>query len=59
MTKLVTSVAVLQVVEKGLVGLDDDLGKLVPELANLEVLKGFDTNGKAILRKQGKAVTLR
>lgn len=59
MTKLVTSVAVLQVVEKGLVGLDDDLGKLVPELANLEVLKGFDTDGKPILTKQGKAVTLR
>ncbi|KAK5038143.1 hypothetical protein LTS07_001612 [Exophiala sideris] len=59
MTKLVTAVAAMQVVEKGMVGLDDDLGKIVPDLSNLQVLDGFDDNGKAILTKATKAVTLR
>jgi CubicO group peptidase (beta-lactamase class C family) len=31
-TKLMTSIAALQCVERGQVGLDDDLGEVVPEL---------------------------
>ncbi|KAI1615242.1 beta-lactamase/transpeptidase-like protein [Exophiala viscosa] len=49
----------MQVVEKGMVGLDDDLGKVVPDLSDLQVLDGFDENGKAILTKATKALTLR
>ncbi|KAI9693924.1 MAG: hypothetical protein M1822_003195 [Bathelium mastoideum] len=37
-SKLITSVAVMQLVEKGLVGLDDDCGKIVRQLANKDVL---------------------
>ena len=59
MTKLVTAVAAMQVVEKGLVGLDDDLGNVMPELSNLDVLEGFDDNGQPMLGKQTKPVTLR
>lgn len=59
MTKLVTCVAVMQVVEKGLVAIDDDLGKVLPELHDLEVLEGFDSNEQPILGMQTKPVTLR
>lgn len=59
MTKLVTAVAVMQVVEKGLVELDDDLGEVLPELSELEVLEGFDSNEQPKLGKQTKPVTLR
>ena len=59
MTKLVTACAVLQVVEKGLVGLDDDLGNVMSELSNLEVLEGFDSNEQPMLGKQTRPVTLR
>ncbi|KAI9668230.1 MAG: hypothetical protein M1821_001050 [Bathelium mastoideum] len=37
-SKLITSVAVMKLVEKGLVGLDDDCGKIVRQLANKDVL---------------------
>lgn len=40
--KLVTSVAAMQVVEKGLIGLDDDCGKFVPALANKDIIVGFE-----------------
>jgi methyl acetate hydrolase len=32
MTKVVTSIALMQLVEKGLIGLDDDLSSLMPEM---------------------------
>ena len=41
-SKLVTSVAVMQLVEKGLVGLDDDVRKIVPALEDIKILVGFD-----------------
>jgi CubicO group peptidase (beta-lactamase class C family) len=39
-TKLITSIALLQCVEKGLVGLDKSLSKLFPELDGKEIIKG-------------------
>ncbi len=53
MTKLLTSVAALQLVEKGKIGLDDDLGFLMPEMTNIPILQ----NGK--LSKAKKPITLR
>ncbi|KAL2864843.1 serine hydrolase domain-containing protein [Aspergillus lucknowensis] len=58
MTKIVTAVAVMIVVERGLITLDDDVGRVVPELADPEVLTGFD-DGKPILRRAEKKITLR
>jgi CubicO group peptidase (beta-lactamase class C family) len=49
----------MQLVEKGTIGLDDDVGSVVPELSNKDILKGFDNDGKAILVKQTKPITLR
>ncbi|KAL8721127.1 MAG: hypothetical protein Q9181_007777 [Wetmoreana brouardii] len=57
-TKLVTSVAALQLVEKGHLGLDDDVGSILPEVAELEVLTGFDA-GKPQLAKRRNQITLR
>lgn len=41
-TKALTSVAVLQLVEQGRLGLEDDVSSLLPEVAALKVLDGFD-----------------
>ena len=42
MTKLVTSIAALQLVERGLLALDESADVYIAELANLRVLTGFD-----------------
>lgn len=42
MTKIVTAVAVMVAVEKGLVGLDDDVGAILPELAEPDIIVGFE-----------------
>ncbi|GAQ03718.1 acyltransferase LovD [Aspergillus lentulus] len=59
LTKIVTAVAVMIVVERGLISLDDDVGKVVPELAAPEVLTGFDEDGKPIVNRTEKKLTLR
>lgn len=41
----------MQIVEKGLIQLDDDVRPLVPELASAQVLRGFDDDDKPILEK--------
>lgn len=58
-TKLLTTIVVLQAVEKGLVGLDDDVGEKIPELAEQAILKGFDGEDKPILEERKNALTLR
>ena len=42
MTKPVTSVALMQLVEQGRIGLDDPAEKYLPELAGLKVIETFD-----------------
>ena len=59
MTKAVTTVAALQLVEKGKATLDEPAAKHLPELANLQVLDGFDATGAAKLRPAKVQVTLR
>lgn len=53
MTKLVTSIAAMQLVEKGLIGLDDDLSLLLPDMAKIPIL----TDGKIVQPKS--KITLR
>jgi methyl acetate hydrolase len=38
MTKVITSIAVMQLVEKGLIGLDEDLSSLMPEMVAIPIL---------------------
>ncbi|KIX09306.1 uncharacterized protein Z518_00385 [Rhinocladiella mackenziei CBS 650.93] len=59
LTKLLTAVCVMQLVEKGAVDLDDDVGKIVPDLADIKILRGFDNEGNAILVEKSKPLTLR
>ena len=59
MTKAVTSVAAMQLVERGLLTLDSDIGALLPELANPQVLTGFNAEGKPALRPAATPITLR
>ena len=59
MTKAVTTVAALQLVEQGLIALDQDLGDLIEALAAPSVLEGFDAKGAAILRPAKGPITLR
>lgn len=59
MTKAVTSVAAMQLVEEGRLQLDDPIAALLPEAAEARVLEGFDAAGEPVLRPARGAVTLR
>ena len=57
-TKLVTTIAALQLVERGKVGLDNDVSEVLPELASLPVLNEMK-DGQAVLKKRVQTITLR
>ncbi len=59
MTKAVVSVAAMQLYEQGKFGLDQPVGELLPALAQLEVLDGFDAAGQPQLRPATRPVTAR
>ncbi|MEH6791423.1 serine hydrolase domain-containing protein [Parasphingorhabdus sp.] len=59
MTKAVTSVAAMQLVERGLLSLDDPIGAVLPELARPDLLKGFDPDGQPVVEPASKPITLR
>ena len=59
MTKAVTTVAALQLVEQGKVTLEEPVARRLPQLAKLDVLDGFDSAGKPILRPSRTPVTLK
>lgn len=58
-TKLLATISALQVVEKGLFGLDDDVASQLPELAEQPIIKGFDDKDEPILEKRKNPITLR
>ncbi|KAI1810407.1 beta-lactamase/transpeptidase-like protein [Poronia punctata] len=59
LTKLGTAVAMLQLVERGIIELDVDIRDTLPELAAMPVLRGFSDDGKPILEEHGREITLR
>lgn len=59
MVKLLTSVAALQLVERGKLMLDEPAGNIDPELASVQVLAGFNSKGLPQLHQARKPVTLR
>jgi len=59
MTKPLTSVAAMQLVEQGKIQLDEHIGKYLPELANLKILEGYNSDGTPKLRPAKTQVTLR
>jgi methyl acetate hydrolase len=59
MVKLLTSVAALQLVERGKLKLDEPAGTIDPTLASPQILAGFDAKGVPQLRTAQKPLTLR
>ena len=59
MVKLLTSVAALQLVERGTLKLDEPAGNIDPALGSAQVLTGFDAKGVPQLRPAQKPITLR
>ncbi|OIW30087.1 putative D-aminoacylase, partial [Coniochaeta ligniaria NRRL 30616] len=58
--KLMTAIAALQCVERGLLSLDDDISTVLPEWKEREILRGFDeTTGEPILNKTEGKISLR
>ncbi len=58
MTKAITTVAALQLVEQGRLQLHEPISKLLNEFEQIEVLEEFDDEGKPMLRRAKTAVTL-
>ena len=59
MTKAITSVAAMQLVEAGRLSLDSDVGAVLPDLANPQVMTGTSADGKPQLRPAKGPITLR
>jgi len=59
-TKLMTCIAVMQCVERGLLDLDADVTPILPEVKAMDLLTGFDPEtGKPLLQKPTQTLTLR
>lgn len=60
MTKAVTSVALMQLIEQGKLSLEDDAGKHLPELANPQLFESFNAEtGEYTLRPAKSSITVR
>ncbi|MEY4054968.1 MAG: hypothetical protein RL519_303, partial [Pseudomonadota bacterium] len=59
MTKALVSAGAMQLVEQGRLDLDADVGTLLPELANPQVLIGIGPDKQPQLRPAKRAITLR
>ncbi len=59
MTKIVTSVAAMQLVERDLLSLDEPIDEILPELANPNVIAGIDEDGRVQLKPAQSAITLK
>ncbi|XWW94372.1 hypothetical protein V2A60_002315 [Cordyceps javanica] len=59
MTKVVTAVCLMQLVERGLVNLDDDVRPRFAEMQTVQVLRGFEEDGTPLLEANTEPITLR
>jgi CubicO group peptidase (beta-lactamase class C family) len=59
MTKPVTGVALMQLWEKGLFGLDDPIDRYFPEFANMQVYAGKDASGAPRYVPASRKITVR
>jgi CubicO group peptidase (beta-lactamase class C family) len=58
-TKLMTSICAMQLVERGLVSLDEPVYTHIPELKEFKILKGFNEDGSTIEEPHKTPITLR
>ena len=59
MTKPIVGAAAMQLVEQGKLTLDEPAAKILPELAEVKLLTGWDAAGKPLLRAPTTQITLR
>src|ERR1051326_9439292 len=59
MTKAITSMAAMQLVEQGKLKIDQPISDVLPELSAPQVLDGFDASGDPKLRSANRQITLR
>ncbi|PMB71996.1 Acyltransferase LovD [Beauveria bassiana] len=59
MSKVVTATCLLQLVERGLVNLDDDVRPRFAEMQKVQILRGFQDDGTPILEANTEPITLR
>lgn len=59
MTKALVGTAAMQLVEQGKLALETPAGDVVPELAEVVVLEGFDANGQPRTRAPKRPITLK
>ena len=59
MTKALTGMAAMQLVEQGKLSLDAPASGVVPYLGEVQVLDGFDRGGQPLLRPPARPITLR
>lgn len=59
MTKAITAAGAMLLVERGKLSLDAPLAGLLPQLGGLQVLTGFDENGRPLTRTPARPITLR
>lgn len=59
MTKAITCVGMLQLIEQGKAAMDQPAAELLPALANPQLLTGFDANGQPQLRPATTPITIR
>ena len=59
MTKAITAVAVMQLVERGMLSLDADMGTVLPALRTPMVVEGYSDGNVPTLRRAAGPVTLR
>jgi len=57
-TKAITGIAVMQLVEEGLIKLEDEAARYVPEIGQCQVLTGFDADGQPLLRAPVRPITV-
>ncbi|GJN88803.1 hypothetical protein Rhopal_001773-T1 [Rhodotorula paludigena] len=58
-TKLVTAVALMQLIEQGKIALDDDAATFVPEFGRVKLFKGFSDTGELVLERNETPITVR
>ena len=59
MTKAVTTVAAMQLVEQGKLHLDQPLNRILPLINDIKVMEGLDNDGQPILCEPKRQITLR
>lgn len=58
LTKLLTATCLLQLVERGQITLEEDLGQRLPFLSGVRILRGFDEDDQPILEENHQPITL-